>query len=51
MFKLHLPYRKWGKEQVILVETIPEVIEEVWKWLPEIINQEHVIIEQFHDKL
>ena len=46
MFRLHLPHRKWEKEQIILVETISDVIEEIWKWLPEIVNQEHIIIEQ-----
>ena len=45
MFRLHVPHRKWEKEQIISVETIPEVVEELWKWLPEIINQEHIIIE------
>ena len=46
MFKLHLPHRKWEKEQIIFAETISEVIEEIWKWLPEIVEQEHIIIEQ-----
>ena len=50
MFKLHLPYRNWGQgysiqTQIISVETISDVVESIWDWLPELVDQEHIIIE------
>ena len=45
MFRIHVPHRDWLKGQIIEAHTISDVIEEIWKILPEIVNQEHIIIE------